>query len=148
MSSPPIELAAREYVLAGRDTLVVMSDGSGESAILEIADWIKPGLTVVVAPVAAPPHDEYVHLEAEQLANEAVLAKLRELGPALIVVEHAHCIAEAGDDFSPDYLRLGPFIAEMGHPPVLALTAVVPEQVRDEIIERLHMHDPAVIVRD
>lgn len=148
MSSPPIELVIRDYVLGGRDTLVVTPNGSAESALPEIANSIAPGLTVVVAPATASPRDEYAHLEAEQLGSEAVLAKLRELGPALIVVEHAHCIAEAGDDFRPDYLRLGPFIAEMGHPPVLALTAVVPAPVRDEIIERLHMHDPAVIVRD
>ena len=145
MSSPPIELVASEYVLEGRDTIVVMPTGSGESAICEIAKAVKPGLTVAVAPAAASPCDDYVHLEAEQLGNEDVLAELREVGPALIVVEDAHCVAEAGDDFRPEYLRLGPFIAEMGHPPVLALTVTASGSVRDEIIERLHMHDPVVI---
>ena len=148
MSRSPIEAVLQEVVLGGRDTLVVMSTGSGMSAIAELANSIKPGVTVVVAPARASPRDEYIVLAPEQLANEDVLSKLREIGPALIVVEDAHCIAEAGDDFRPDYLRLGPFIAEMGHPPVLALTATASAPVREEITERLHMHDPVVIARD
>jgi ATP-dependent DNA helicase RecQ len=64
------------------------------------------------------------------------------------VIDEAHCISEWGHDFRPDYLRLGAFIAEMGHPTVLGLTATASPPVREEIIERLHMHDPRVIVRE
>jgi ATP-dependent DNA helicase RecQ len=52
-----------------------------------------------------------------------------------------------GHDFRPDYLRLGAFIADMGHPTVLALTATASPPVRKEIVEKLHMHDPLVVVR-
>src|SRR3954454_3572632 len=90
---------------------------------------------------------EYLFLAPEQLANEEVLNQVREAGPSLIVIDEAHCISEWGHDFRPDYLRLGAFIAEMGHPTVLALTATAAPPVREEIIERLHMHDPLVIVR-
>jgi ATP-dependent DNA helicase RecQ len=200
MSTPRIETVARdafgfealrpgqrdaiESVLGGRDTLVVMSTGSGKSAIYEIAGFIKAGVTVVISPLIALQRDrieaierripgeaaginsnvgegekreafeefsegelEYLFLAPEQLANDEVMAQVREAGPSLIVVDEAHCISEWGHDFRPDYLRLGAFIAEMGHPTVLALTATASPPVREEIVERLHMRDPLVIVR-
>src|SRR4051795_1109925 len=200
MSSPTIERVARETfgfdalrpgqreaiesVLAGRDTVVVMSTGSGKSAIYEIDGYIKPGATVVISPLIALQRDrveaieervpgeavgvnstvaegekreamedfsdgalEYLFLAPEQLANGEVLDQVRAAGPSLIVIDEAHCISEWGHDFRPDYLRLGAFVAEMGHPTVLALTATASPPVREEIVEKLHMHDPFVIVR-
>src|SRR3954451_24973120 len=90
---------------------------------------------------------EYLFLAPEQLANGEVLEQVRAAGPSLIVVDEAHCISEWGHDFRPDYLRLGAFVAEMGHPTVLALTATASPPVREEIVERLHMRDPFVVVR-
>jgi ATP-dependent DNA helicase RecQ len=90
---------------------------------------------------------EFVLLAPEQLAKEDVLERLREARPSLLVVDEAHCVSEWGHDFRPDYLRLGTFAAELGHPTLLALTATASPPVRREIVERLGMEDPAVIVR-
>lgn len=89
---------------------------------------------------------EFLFLAPEQLANEAVLAELAELGVALVVVDEAHCVSAWGHDFRPDYLRLGAVIEALGHPRVLALTATGSGPVRDEIVERLGMRDPRVLV--
>ncbi|HEX2161137.1 MAG TPA: RecQ family ATP-dependent DNA helicase [Thermoleophilaceae bacterium] len=90
---------------------------------------------------------EFLFLAPEQLANEEVLAQLRRAEPSLMVVDEAHCVSEWGHDFRPDYLRLGEVAEALGRPTVLALTATAAPPVRDEIVERLGMRDPAVVVR-
>jgi ATP-dependent DNA helicase RecQ len=91
--------------------------------------------------------NEFTFLAPEQLANADVLARVREARPSLVVIDEAHCISEWGHDFRPDYLRLGAVVEELGHPPVLALTATASPPVREEIVERLGMRDGRVIVR-
>lgn len=85
-------------------------------------------------------------LSPEQLATPETLARIERARPSLFVVDEAHCIAEWGHDFRPDYLALGAVIERLGHPCVLALTATAGPGVRQQIIERLGMRDPAVIV--
>ena len=86
-------------------------------------------------------------LAPEQFNNPETLQRLQNAKPSLFVVDEAQCISEWGHDFRPDYLRLGAVIEALGHPRVLALTATAAPTVRDEIIERLGMHDLHVIVQ-
>jgi ATP-dependent DNA helicase RecQ len=175
---------AIEAVLAGRDTLAVMSTGSGKSAIYQIAGLLAPGATVVVSPLIALQRDqvedlatraaggaaqlnskvaraereralaelaedalEFLFLAPEQLANADVLDELAVARPSLLVVDEAHCISEWGHDFRPDYLRLGAAAEALGRPTILALTATAAPPVRDEIVERLGLRDPALVIR-
>src|SRR3954471_19031712 len=88
----------------------------------------------------------YVFLAPEQLTKPGVVDAVRDAGPALFVVDEAHCVSAWGHDFRPDYLRLGGVIEQLGHPTVLALTATAAPPVRAEIVERLEMRDTEVVV--
>jgi ATP-dependent DNA helicase RecQ len=88
----------------------------------------------------------FVFLAPEQLTKPEVVDVIREAGPALFVVDEAHCVSAWGHDFRPDYLRLGGVIEQLGHPTVLALTATAAPPVRAEIVEHLEMRDPEVVV--
>jgi ATP-dependent DNA helicase RecQ len=90
---------------------------------------------------------EYIFVAPEQLRKAEVVDAIREAHISLFVVDEAHCISEWGHDFRPDYLRLGAVIESLGHPVTLALTATASRAVRQEIVERLRMRDPAVLVR-
>jgi ATP-dependent DNA helicase RecQ len=90
---------------------------------------------------------EFLFLAPEQLGHPETVERLRAASPSLLVVDEAHCISEWGHDFRPDYLRLGGLVEQLRHPTVLALTATASPPVREEILERLHMRDPTVVVR-
>src|SRR5579885_3224876 len=90
---------------------------------------------------------QFLFLAPEQFNNEETLAQLKAAHPTLFVVDEAHCISEWGHYFRPEYLRLGSVIEELGHPRVLALTATAALPVRTEILERLNMRDPRVVVQ-
>jgi ATP-dependent DNA helicase RecQ len=59
----------------------------------------------------------------------------------LFVVDEAHCVAEWGHDFRPDYLRLHGAIAALGRPPVMAATATATPRVAKEIAAKLGLRE-------
>ncbi len=83
----------------------------------------------------------------ERFWSEAFLSTLSSRRIDLLAIDEAHCISEWGHEFRPDYLRLGAFVERLGRPTIQALTATASPPVRREIVERLGMKDPAVIVR-
>ena len=89
---------------------------------------------------------EYLVLSPEQLAVDSVRAELAELRPSLVAVDEAHCVSHWGHDFRPDYLRLGELVKDLGSPQVVAMTATASGPVRDDIVERLGLEHPRVVV--
>ncbi|MCW2607254.1 MAG: ATP-dependent helicase, RecQ family [Frankiales bacterium] len=90
---------------------------------------------------------EFFFLAPEQLSKPEVLDAVAQARPSLFVIDEAHCLSSWGHDFRPDYLKLGNVIERLGHPTVLALTATASPPVREEIVERLHLHDAVQLVR-
>jgi ATP-dependent DNA helicase RecQ len=90
---------------------------------------------------------EFLFLAPEQFNNPETLDRLQAVNPSLFVLDEAHCISEWGHDFRPDYLRLNTIVQALGHPRVLALTATAAPPVRQEIVDRLEMQNPKVVVR-
>ncbi|HEV2974851.1 MAG TPA: RecQ family ATP-dependent DNA helicase [Solirubrobacteraceae bacterium] len=112
-----------------------MEDGHNAQALREI----ETGATRLV--LAAP----------ERFASGAFRAALARRKVALFVVDEAHCVAEWGHDFRPDYLRLHDAIASLdgtgagGRPAVMAATATATPRVAREIAARLELRDPVSI---
>lgn len=102
-----------------------MADGHNEQALRDI----EAGVTQLV--LAAP----------ERFASGAFRAALARRRVGLFVVDEAHCVAEWGHDFRPDYLRLHDAIASLGRPPVMAATATATPRVAEEIAQRLGLRD-------
>jgi ATP-dependent DNA helicase RecQ len=89
---------------------------------------------------------DFVFLAPEQLVNTDVIDRLAALRPVLLAVDEAHLVSQWGPDFRPDYLRIAPALDAIGRPVVLALTATAAPAVRDEIVARLRMRQPQVLV--
>jgi ATP-dependent DNA helicase RecQ len=80
-----------------------------------------------------------VYVAPERLASEAFVETIRRSNVQLVAVDEAHCIAQWGHDFRPDYLRIGALIERLNPPRVLACTATATPQVRGQIREHLRM---------
>jgi ATP-dependent DNA helicase RecQ len=90
----------------------------------------------------------YIFLSPEQLANAQTRETLRRARPGLFAVDEAHLISQWGHDFRPDYMMLGAQAEAIGAPVRLALTATAAPPVRQEIIRRLGLRDPALVIGD
>src|SRR3954463_13620725 len=76
----PGQAEAVEHVLAGRDTLAVMSTGYGKSAIYQIAALLIPGPTVVVSPLIALQSEQIEELEREDAGGAAAVSSFVPAG--------------------------------------------------------------------
>ena len=90
----------------------------------------------------------FVFLSPEQLANTETRETLQRARPGLFVVDEAHLISQWGHDFRPDYMLLGAQAEAVGAPVRLALTATAAPPVRQEIVRRLGLRDPEVVIGD
>jgi ATP-dependent DNA helicase RecQ len=76
-----------------------------------------------------------------------LLAKLRAAnGLALFAIDEAHCVAQWGHDFRPEYIELCVLHERFPDVPRIALTATADQQTRDEIITRLGLDQARTFV--
>jgi RecQ family ATP-dependent DNA helicase len=106
-----------------------MEEGHNSRALLDIeSGWAQ---LVLAAP--------------ERFGSRAFREALGTRKVGLFVVDEAHCVAEWGHDFRPDYLRLHGAIESLGsrppRPPVMAATATATPRVAREIAARLGLRD-------
>ena len=71
----PGQLEAVTSVVGGRDTLCVMSTGSGKSAIYQLAGFLIDGPTVVVSPLIALQQDQMEAVEEEAAVINSTLSE-------------------------------------------------------------------------
>ncbi|HVL36382.1 MAG TPA: RecQ family ATP-dependent DNA helicase [Burkholderiales bacterium] len=134
--SPLIALMAdQEKALARRRLPVIRLDSSLRAAERRSAlERLAKGGPLVVLTTPET-------LESAHAGQDIAAAR-----PALLAVDEAHCISEWGHDFRPAYLRLGQQRERLGNPQVLALTATATPRVREDIVARLAMRDPVLVV--
>jgi ATP-dependent DNA helicase RecQ len=89
----------------------------------------------------------------ERLLTDSFLAWMVRLGQrdaskgiASIAIDEAHCISQWGHDFRPEYRRLAELRDVLPGVPMQAFTATATPRVREDIVQQLHMHEPAVLV--
>jgi ATP-dependent DNA helicase RecQ len=119
----PGQREAIEAVLEGRDALVVMSTGSGKSAIYQIAGLLLPGATVVVSPLIALQREQVDDLRA----RAAAAAQLNSNVPA---AQREAAFAELAED-------------------ALEFVFLAPEQLANqEVLDELAVARPSLLVVD
>jgi len=88
---------------------------------------------------------DVLYLAPEALRGGGVLRLLDSGEIALFAVDEAHCVAQWGHDFRPDYLALSVLHERWPGVPRIALTATATPATRAEIAERLELTEPAAL---
>lgn len=84
---------------------------------------------------------DLLYIAPERLAQPGFMDMLSGIKVSLIAIDEAHCVAQWGHDFRPDYLRLGVFAEMFPNVPRMALTATADGPTRREILQRLSFNE-------
>jgi ATP-dependent DNA helicase RecQ len=88
-----------------------------------------------------------LYVAPETLTKQENLEFFAELKISFFAVDEAHCISEWGHDFRPEYRRLREMMTQINPDvPVIALTATATPKVQSDIIQNLHLNDPAIFI--
>src|SRR6266567_2994583 len=80
---------------------------------------------------------DLLYLAPERLRTESALRLLDRGTVSLFAIDEAHCVAQWGHDFRPDYLGLSVLHERWPAVPRIAVTATATDQTREEIAVRL-----------
>ncbi|WP_016701427.1 DNA helicase RecQ [Actinoalloteichus spitiensis] len=82
---------------------------------------------------------DVLYLAPERLRLESTVRLLDRGTISLFAIDEAHCVAQWGHDFRPDYLLLSHLHQRWPDVPRIALTATATEATRAEIVSRLDL---------
>jgi len=84
---------------------------------------------------------DLLYLAPERLRGEATLRLLDKSDISLFAIDEAHCVAQWGHDFRPDYLALSVLHERWPKVPRVAVTATATRHTHEEITRRLNLHE-------
>ncbi|WP_329460436.1 DNA helicase RecQ [Streptomyces sp. NBC_01497] len=84
---------------------------------------------------------DLLYLAPERLRVESTVRLLERGTISLFAIDEAHCVAQWGHDFRPDYLALSALHERWPDVPRIALTATATEATHAEIASRLGLED-------
>ncbi|MEU9254911.1 DNA helicase RecQ [Streptomyces sp. NPDC048270] len=84
---------------------------------------------------------DLLYLAPERLRTESAQRLLDRGKVSLFAIDEAHCVAQWGHDFRPDYLALSMLHERWPKVPRIALTATATEATHAEIVARLGLED-------
>lgn len=88
-----------------------------------------------------------IYVAPERLETASFLSFARSADIAMVAVDEAHCVSQWGQDFRPSYLSIPRFVDALPVRPVVgAFTATATPEVREDIMRRLDLRDPFVMV--
>ena len=97
--------------------------------------------------LAAAGRYKIIYVAPERLETYGFLEFAKQAEISMLTVDEAHCISQWGQDFRPSYLKIVQFIRQLEKRPILsAFTATATENVKEDIVCVLGLHNPEVLV--
>jgi len=82
----------------------------------------------------------------ETISKEKHSIFFKKCNISFFAIDEAHCISEWGHDFRPEYRKLKTTIKNIGHKPIMALTATATKEVRKDIIKSLGIENNKLFI--
>ena len=117
----------------GGHPAVMLASGLPDEAMRDATRQVRDGSARIV------------YCSPERFGSSGFWNALGSRRVGLFAVDEAHCLAEWGHDFRPDYLRLPQAAERLGRPTVMACTATATEEVSAEIARRMQLRDPVSV---
>ena len=90
-------------------------------------------------------HNMYkiIYIAPERLLVNSFIRLLSTLKISMIAIDEAHCVSRWGHDFRPSYTEIANVILNLKTRPIVtAFTATATENVKEDIINLLHLENP------
>jgi ATP-dependent DNA helicase RecQ len=84
---------------------------------------------------------DVLYVAPERLVQERTLSLLERADLSVFAIDEAHCVAQWGHDFRPEYRQLRILPERFPSVPRIALTATADQRTRDEIVAELRLED-------
>jgi ATP-dependent DNA helicase RecQ len=84
---------------------------------------------------------DVLYVAPERLVQERTLALLERADLSVFAIDEAHCVAQWGHDFRPEYRQLRILPERFPSVPRIALTATADQRTREEIVAELRLEN-------
>ena len=89
---------------------------------------------------------DLLYVSPERAVTERFLNLMERARICLFAVDEAHCVSQWGHDFRPEYMQLSRLWEAAPSVPRMALTATADSRTQDDIIARLPLRDPSIVM--
>lgn len=97
--------------------------------------------------LAAAGRYKIIYVAPERLETYEFMEFARQAEISMLTVDEAHCISQWGQDFRPSYLKIVQFLKLLPKRPIVsAFTATATENVKEDIVCVLGLHNPITLV--
>lgn len=88
-----------------------------------------------------------LYVAPERLLAASFIEFAKQADISMMTVDEAHCLSQWGQDFRPSYLKVLDFIQLLPNRPILsAFTATATSTVKNDVMEKLQLHNPYVLI--
>jgi ATP-dependent DNA helicase RecQ len=88
---------------------------------------------------------QFLYLSPERVQVSSFQQLLKNWTPTRIIIDEAHCIAQWGHDFRPEYRQIVEAFSSISpRPPTAAFTATAPPRTRAEMLSVLQLQQPVL----
>ncbi len=85
---------------------------------------------------------DLLYISPEKLLTQGMITWLRSHRPAMIAIDEAHCVSIWGNDFRPEYAKLGVLREYFPDTSIMALTATADPATQQDIATQLKLQSP------